>query len=81
MAAITRFSTMQHAHSQPHPYRRIQNATGGATASAPTLASPQYPMPSARRRGGSMFVMYAPDAVSRADQKTPCTITSASISR
>ena len=46
-------------------------ATVGATAMAATLESPQYPIPSARRRSGSKPVMYAADADSSPDQNTP----------
>jgi hypothetical protein len=38
-------------------------------------------MPSARRRSGSRFVMYAAEADSSPDQKMPWTTTSASIHR
>ena len=66
-------------HSQPR--WKIQNAIGGATAMAATLDKPQYAIPSARRRSGTMLVRYAADADSRPDQKTPWTTTSASTKR
>ncbi len=81
MIPMSRLSVPHETQIQTQPRCKIQNAIGGATAIAATLDRPQYAIPSARRRTGTMFVRYAADADNSPDQKMPWTMTSASIRR